>query len=132
MDKTLYTSYSAVDFTGVAPAIEMVDGGNTQSTARMVEDNASEKFRTVIDLSVSPAVPNSAAPGGYTQSRRTVVSKEPKTLANDNVTVNTVRTQVAFDPETTPAELGWLITRHLHSVWLLLDEDNFFVEGSTK
>jgi hypothetical protein len=131
MDKTLYTSYSAVTFTG-ATNIEMVDGGSTQSSARMVEDDASEKFRRVIDLSVSPAVPLSTAPGGYTQSRRTVVSKEPKTLANDNVTVNTVRTQVAFDPETTPSELGLIITRHIHALWRLLQDDNFFVEGSTK
>lgn len=54
--------------------------------------------------------PNVAAPGGYTQGRSTVTVKVPKVLANLARTVNTAKVELAFDPETTVAEVTALKT----------------------
>jgi len=45
------------------------------------------------------------APNGYTQARCAFTLKSPLTLDNGNVTVNTVRIEFSYDPETTHTEI---------------------------
>lgn len=46
-----------------------------------------------------------SAPNGYSQARCSFALKSPLTLDNGLVTVNTVRIEFSFDPETTQAEI---------------------------
>lgn len=46
------------------------------------------------------------APNGYTQQRVNVYMKFPKLLANGNYTVNTVRVELAYDSESSAADIA--------------------------
>jgi hypothetical protein len=65
--------------------------------------------RTYFEFSVKNPQPSPSAPGGSTQARATLLIKSPLTLANDNRTVNTVKIEVAYDPETTSADVEELM-----------------------
>lgn len=67
------------------------------------------------DPKVSPGAPN-----GYTQARATVVFKSPMELDNGNVTVNTVRIEVAYDAEASAAEVDEL---RIMAAQCLIDAD---------
>jgi hypothetical protein len=58
---------------------------------------------------VKPYAVSDSAPGGYTQQRATMLLKKPKVLANGNRTVNTARYELAYDPETTNAEIEEMV-----------------------
>lgn len=63
------------------------------------------RTRREASCTVSVPKPKSDAPGGYTQARASVQFKYPKILANGNRTVNTVTITVAYDPETSAADV---------------------------
>jgi hypothetical protein len=65
--------------------------------------------RRIIEFSVKPYAVSDSAPGGYTQQRATMLLKKPKVLANGNRTVNTARYELAYDPETTNAEIEEMV-----------------------
>lgn len=60
--------------------------------------------RHTFEFSSKDPVANASAPGGWTQSRSVLLIKQPYTLANGNRTVNTLRIELAVDPEVTAAE----------------------------
>lgn len=61
--------------------------------------------RRLAEFSVKAHAVSASAPGGYTQARNTILVKFPKTLANGAITINTVKVEVAYDPQTTQAEV---------------------------
>lgn len=63
----------------------------------------------MIVATVKEPKPSSGAPNGSTQARAAMTFKSPLVLDNGNVTVNTVRVEVAYDPETTSAEIDELL-----------------------
>jgi len=65
--------------------------------------------RRTIEFSVKPYAVSESAPGGYTQQRCTALLKAPKVLANLNRTVNTAKFELAYDPETTNAEIEQML-----------------------
>jgi len=67
------------------------------------------RTRRTMVASVKDPKPSTGAPNNSTQARATIVFKSPLELDNGNVTVNTVRVEVAYDPETTSAELDELL-----------------------
>lgn len=129
MNITLNTAYT-VDPGPTGTAIEMLSIGNTQTSTQLVQDDKSEKSRIVIDLSASPARPNAAAPGGYSQSRRNLTLKVPKVLDNENTTVNSIKATVSFDPETTSAEVKNLVDKFVALIYDATYNKNFTIEGS--
>lgn len=131
MNLVIYPTYnSAIAWTPTGTQIPMVQAGGTLSSGKLVEDDVGEKSRLVINISASPATQNSATPGGYTQSRRNFSYLKPKILANGNSTVNTVRIQVSFDPESTETDVKVLLYQAMHAAWLIRENENFFVEGA--
>lgn len=65
--------------------------------------------RRLLELTVKPYSVDASKPGGYTQQRATALFKQPKVLANGNKTMNTVKVEVSYDPETTDAEIEALV-----------------------
>jgi hypothetical protein len=76
---------------------------NDSNTLNCDSDTDLRTRRQIICRTVEPKV-SSGAPNGYTQARAFGTLKFPITLANGEVTVNTVRVEFAFDVETTEAE----------------------------
>jgi hypothetical protein len=60
--------------------------------------------RRTITFSKTDPKPNASSPGGYTQERRLVVIKRPKTLDNGDVTIETLRMEMSTASETTDSE----------------------------
>jgi len=58
-----------------------------------------------VNFSVKRPTISAAAPGGYTQGRRTVFYQKPKVLDNGNRTVDTIKFELSCDPENTDAEI---------------------------
>jgi len=61
--------------------------------------------RRLAEFSVKQPAVSTSAPGGYTQARNTILVKFPKTLSNGSITVNTAKMELAYDPQTTQAEV---------------------------
>lgn len=72
---------------------------------------ADTDFRTRRTMDFTAKAPNSnvAAPNGYTQARPSVLIKAPITLANGKLTVNTLRIEMAYDVETSQAQIAALM-----------------------
>lgn len=68
---------------------------------------ADTDFRTrrQIDAVIKQPNPQASAPNGYTQCRGSLLYKKPILLANGKITVNTVLVQVAYDVETSAAQV---------------------------
>lgn len=83
---------------------------------------ADTDFRTrrSFDVTVKSPSPNSAGPNGYTQARPSVVVKQPIVLANGKTTVNTARVELAYDVETSQAQIDALM---LLAAQVLFDAD---------
>jgi len=60
--------------------------------------------RSIVCTTKEPSV-SSGAPNGYTQARAKAIFKAPLELDNGNITVNTLTVELAYDVETTQAEL---------------------------
>lgn len=67
-------------------------------------DDSDIRTRREIVCQTRAARQNVDTPNGYTQSRSIVTVKTPLSLDNGEVTVNTVRIEIATDVETTDAE----------------------------
>jgi len=97
--------------------------GTTLSSARFVEPDLAVSVARTLDVSSTQPVVNSAAPGGYTQTRRYFTFKVPQTLSNGNITINTVKMQTAFDPQATAAEQLQNVRQFLAMVNLTVMEE---------
>jgi len=87
------------------------DGAGIRNGTHTLNCDADTDLRTRRQFvcSVKEPRPSAGAPNGSTQARAAIVFKSPLALDNDNVTVNTVRVEVAYDPETTSAEIDELL-----------------------
>lgn len=63
------------------------------------------RVRRQIDVTVKQPSVQASAPNGYTQARVTAFYKKPILLANGKITVNTVKVEVAYDVESTAAQI---------------------------
>lgn len=90
-------------------ATSFVSLGQSEGKNKLFIDDGSSLIlrKTVLATSKTP-VPNASAPNGYTQQRSTIVIHQPKLLANGEYTVNTMRLEVAYDPESTGSEVAEL------------------------
>lgn len=93
-------------------------GRGAQNNTHILVDSAATDARTQksIVCSVKDPKVSAGAPNGYTQARVTVTTKSPKTLANLNITVNTMQTTMATDTETTAAEIAELKLQHIQAI----------------
>lgn len=111
-------------------ATSFVSLGQTDGSNRLyIDDGASLILRKTMLATTRPPVANASAPNGYTQQRSSLVFHLPKLLANGNYTTNTVRIEVAFDPETTEAERD-LMRELIAHVGVDVDFDSAIVDGS--
>jgi len=62
------------------------------------------KLRKSLEATVKAFKASVSAIAGYTQQRNQILVKVPKLLANGKYTINTVKVELAYDPETTAAE----------------------------
>lgn len=61
--------------------------------------------RRLVKFSVKPTSPNASSPGGQTLARNSINLTSPKTCANGDKAINTVKVEVSYHPETTMAEV---------------------------
>ncbi len=66
------------------------------------------RTRREIVATVKEPVPSASAPNGSTQARASATVKLPLALDNGNSTVNTVRIELSYDPETITSEIDEL------------------------
>lgn len=101
--------------------------GNTVST--ILDDGSAFIDQTVLEFSTKEPKVSASAPDGYTQRRNVVYVKVPRTLANGNTTVDTLRLEVAASVETSAANLTSLRELAVHA---LTDSDftDFWEEQS--
>jgi hypothetical protein len=92
--------------------------GNKVSLA--VTSDADLRSRRTLDVVAKAPSVNPGAPNGYTQARVTKVYKQPLLLENGSITVNTVKVEVAYDVETSAAEIQELVDQ---GAQLLFDAD---------
>lgn len=86
-------------------ATTMIPKGTTLTQSSCIlNDGAAFKDQITLDFQTKDPKVSSNAPAGYTQGRASVVIAIPKTLANSNVTKNTIRIEMSCDSETTDAE----------------------------
>jgi hypothetical protein len=83
----------------------LVDGVNPL----FVSADTDFRTRRTLTISAKPAKPSPSAPNGYTQLRMSAIYRKPKTLANGKITVNTLKAEMAYDVETTQAEIQELV-----------------------
>lgn len=81
--------------------------GNKVSLA--VTADADLRSRRSLDVTAKQPSISASAPNGYTQARVTKVYKQPLVLDNGNLTVNTVKVEVAYDVETSATEIQDLL-----------------------
>lgn len=91
-------------------------------------DGASTARRTAAFSSSFPK-PNENSPGGYTQDRRTLVFKRPITLANGDLSVETVRVQLATASETVESDKVEMLEQ-VAQMLVNTDFSEFWHEGS--
>jgi hypothetical protein len=73
------------------------------------DDDTDLRTRREFVCTAKPPRISASAPNGYTQARVTVTFKSPLELDNGNVTVNSGKFELAFDPETTEAEISEIL-----------------------
>lgn len=71
-----------------------------------IDDGSSLILRKNVIVTTRAPVVSVGAPNGYTQQRVNVYMKFPKLLANGNYTVNTVRVELAYDSESSAADIA--------------------------
>jgi len=105
-------------------------GSNPGENKLFIDDGSGLILRKTILATSKPPVASASAPNGYTQQRTAVVLHFPLLLDNGSYTTNTLKVEIAFDPETTAAEIASM------REWLSFlgdetDFDDLFNEGST-
>lgn len=107
LDRNAFATYVAPS--GGAPeAISVVRNLSASKATATFDADTNILTRKLIDFTVRDPVLLSTAPGGYTQSRQTVLFKFPFTLANGNRTVNTLSMTMSIDPEAIATDLPFL------------------------
>lgn len=104
-------------------------GKTSDSNKLYIDDGADLILRKTCLASSKPPVPNASSPNGYTQQRSTIVFHVPMLLANGAYTKNTVKIEVAFDPEADAAERSYLRELIAHC-GVDADFDGLFDDGS--
>jgi len=79
-------------------------GNNLGSNTLIVAADTTLNLRRSINATVSSPKASSGAPGGYTQARQTLRFNVPRTLANGNVSVDTIELKLSTDVETSVAD----------------------------
>lgn len=92
---------------GTTKTLGLIRASGDSATYFVEEDPDLKTRREVVITAKAPKV-SASAPGGYTQARSTMLFKSPMTLANGEVTVNTVRIEVSYDPELSEADKATL------------------------
>lgn len=67
------------------------------------------RLRETLSIKVTRAKPDASRLGGYTQNRVFFFWKQPMAKASGEYTINTGRTEVAYDIETTPTAVQRLL-----------------------
>jgi len=105
-------------------------GYSSEGVHKLYIDNGAALLlrKHIIATTKSPVV-SPGAPNGYTQQRTNFYMKSPLLLANGNYTVNSLRVELSYDPETAAASVAFLreMLAHLGSD---SDFDDFFVDAS--
>lgn len=104
-------------------------GKTSDSNKLFVDDGADLILRKTCLATSKAPVPSSSAPNGYTQQRSTIVFHVPMLLANGNYTKNSVKIEVAFDPEADSSERAYLRELIAHC-GVDADFDGLFDDGS--
>lgn len=88
----------------------MLSKGATLNKREVIFDDSSEFIDQIhATFTVSDPVVRNGSPNGYTQARSGLSIEFPLGLDNGNRTTNTLRINLAVDPETTDAEIdGYL------------------------
>jgi len=83
-------------------------GRGAQGNTHVLYDTAAVDARTqkTIVCTVKDPKPSAGAPNGYTQARTSILMKDPLSLDNGGLTVNTAGANFAIDVETTSAEFA--------------------------
>jgi hypothetical protein len=97
-----------------------VRSNSANSVEAYLDEDLSLLSQKKVNFSVKPPKVSATAPGGYSQARATCVLQDPFVLDNGNTTVNTMRMELACDPEATPAERKAL---RYNAALILLDSD---------
>lgn len=105
-------------------------GSNPGANKLFIDDGADLILRKTVLATSKEPVPNASAPNGYTQQRTAIVFHVPMLLDNGKYTTNTVRIEVAFDPEADASERAYLRELIAHC-GVDADFDNLFDDGST-
>lgn len=111
-------------------ATSFVSLGQTSGQNKLYIDDGEDLIlrKTCLASSKAP-VPNAASPNGYTQQRSTIIFHIPMLLANGEYTTNTVKIEVAFDPEADASERAYLRELIAHC-GVDADFDGLFDDGS--
>jgi hypothetical protein len=104
---------------GSATTIKTKEANGPRHLA-FLDDGSALLDQQTADFSYKAPKVSVGAPNGYTQARNTVVVKVPLTLANGNLTVNTIRIEQSCDFETSAADKASLREWAVH---LLNDSD---------
>jgi len=113
INNTTIAEDGAIAVTGGTNKTLISRGGDSNSNHFYVNEDAVANLRRTLDITVKDAKVQVSAPGGYTQERQVIVTKVPIILANGNRTVNTYRTEISVDPETSVAQRK--TDREMHS-----------------
>lgn len=79
-------------------------GGSENKNTLVVDADTDLRTQRSISFAVRRPKVQASAPNGYTQGRCNALLKFPVTLANGNLTVDTISIQLSTDVETTVAE----------------------------
>lgn len=112
---------------GTATAFTRISGDNV--SALCVFDGTSILSRTEATMSRKSPKVNAGSPDGYTQARRTIVIKIPRTLASGALTYDTWRVESARSVETTAAQ-HTTAKGEVAQILFDTDFDEFWEEGS--
>jgi hypothetical protein len=111
-------------------ATSLASLGSTEGTNKLYVDDGSNLILRKTCLATSKApVPNAGAPNGYTQQRSTIVFHVPMLLDNGSYTTNSVKIEIAFDPEADANERAYLRELVAHC-GVDADFDGLFDDGS--
>jgi hypothetical protein len=95
---------TAISATGGTATSFLGKGSSLDKRFLSLDDGSVLKDETTYSFGIKRPKVSAGAPGGYTQARNTLFIQMPKTLANGEVTKNSLRVELSADPETTDSE----------------------------
>jgi hypothetical protein len=105
LEATIKTGATALAATGGDDQALVSLGISANKNVVFFDGDTDFRTRRTIDFTTKAPTVQASAPNGYTQARSTALLKFPLELDNGERTVNTVRIEVAYDPESTAAEV---------------------------